>query len=615
MESIYLNKTCAILNISGGTFIGSPYTTALINTTTLTASPSEVNISGGTFIGAQSWASNDNASIWNFSGTCVFKEPAPVVYLLDLTPQQTKYSDVRAIWGKNNAGRLWNKSDIDSVTSEILLDSAGQPKAPTRATAGQFNFSGGTFTITYAEGIRLINAAGPDINISGGTFNIGAEGIAMADGDMISYVNITGGTFNGSGYGYILGYTGSVTSTGMAGQHGKLDISGGTFNTTESSVALRFGCGYGRRVNIDDAYVRISGGTFHSEGINLVYVNGASGEMLITGGTFDGTCPRLIILASYKGYVNIFGGTYYLSALADDKEAGRTDAIIQMLTSNDSILNVRGGTYINDRKGASQLVLISSKTAKIYMAGGKFLTRYEIPNFLERDLGHGSMPFNATTVTHETIEGVEYFGATIHAGNSDYSPQLQTDVTIRVTPDSPGIRFTTVMDKWKIDGITSAGGTVIGYGTLIMPQEYALQLTSFEDVHGQLNAMAQTAGVAASKVFADVAASQGISTDTDGNVTFRAALVGITDNNKGYGAVSYVKATVGGQTVYYYSGINTASNIVTLKSVAMRELDDISDRPTELNGGQYVYKYGSINDDGYSRYTGDEQRLMRRLAQ
>ena len=56
------------------------------------------------------------------------------------------------------------------------------------------------------------------------------------------------------------------------------------------------------------------------------------------------------------------------------------------------------------------------------------------------------------------------------------------------------------------------------------------------------------------------------------------------------------------------------SNLATLKTVVLRELFDVNDKSEIVDYGKYVYKYGSINDDGFSRFTQAEQNFMRRLV-
>lgn len=629
-----LDGTPAELNITGGTFIGSFYTYSLIRATSADAAApvSEINISSGTFTGGQAWLRTENATIWNISGDCQFSEPGRTIKKLDkISGKREDYTETRGFWATMESGRYYAVEDLEEDNEDenyvntigyIKLGLDGQPVAPSaRSRAGAFNISGGTFTTTYQEYVVMFQGSGADINISGGTFNIGFHGINLENGRQVSYVCISGGTFNGSGNGSIINYAATTSKEGQetdeaylnarrCGQHGGVEITGGTFNTTDKSVAVYFNNQFQPR-NIDEVYVRISGGTFTSSGVYLVNVESAQGEVTISGGTFQGSAKRLINLGSYNAQVNITGGTFRLSAVLEGQSVERTDAILRLMSTTPSKLSITGGTFINDREGASQLILINSKPAQMVVVGGEYMSRYEIPNFLDRDLGHGNMPFSTDTTLKKTVDGVEYYCATIHSPSNIFAPVLATDVTIRINRDTPGIRFTSYMSAEKIAAL---GETNCSYGTLIAPKEYIMQITDFSDVHGQLKAISQTAGVAESKVFADVVADAGIKTDESGNVTFTAALIGITDKNKAYGAVSYVKVTDGDNTVYYYSGINMASNIATLSSVAMRELNDVNDRAAEFNNRQYVYKYGSINNDGFSRYTTEEQQFLRTLA-
>jgi len=606
-DMFYLDSTPVRLNISGGVFIGSPYTYSLVETRPAGSStPSYVNISGGTFTGTQCWMRTSNASVWTISGDCDFSKPGPQTYKLNLAEDKGDLTDLRMVWAHNGSGR------------SFTVDESGAVTGYDRSAAGVFNFNGGTFTVGLNENARLINAAGADFNVKGGTFTCcDLSGFQMSDGDMISYVRISGGTFNGIGSGEIINYGGNKTTSGKTNQHGLLEISGGTFNAGNSSTAVYCACSYGTRTTVGrnrDGYVTISGGTFTGGTTALLRLtNDCLPDITVSGGTFNSTSSHLVNTSSYKGEFCISGGTFRLMT-AEGKSAGRTDSIVYIKGTGDPTLILAGGTFINDREGVERLVLVDTRPATVIITGGTYLSRYTLSYFVEHVLGHGNMPFKSSTVKRKTVDGTEYYAGIVYTASGDNAPRLETDVTVRVDPNTPGIRFTSCVSHDKIAALLSSGAMNITYGTLIAPQEYILQLTNCNDVHGQLRAMAQQAGVAESRVFADVVARDGVTTDAEGNVTFRAALVGIKNVSRGYGAVSYVKATVKGATVYYYSCVNLCSNVVTLKAAVAHELLDVSERVVEIGRGRYVYKYGSVNDDGYSRYTQEEQNRMRRMV-
>ena len=625
-DVFYINNCAVHLDISGGTYIGSPYTNSLIETAPQNAANlAEVNITGGSFIGSRAWIRTYNASVWNVGGTSEFSDPAPKTFELDLgqyDQQQGKLTDVNPIMLQSYSGRTF-KLDADAQGKADVKD--GTVVSYNRATAGRLNITGGTFNVATGNPC-WIYASGADVYISGGTFNIGCRGIQMNDTNMISYVYVSGGTFNASGNFELFYYSGSngyksesaSEQSVKYAQRGLLEITGGTFNTSGKCTAIRYDAAFAKRATVGDlydGYVHITGGTFRSEGIYLINLqSGMAGELLITDGTFEGTASRLISMAGYKGPFTIAGGTFRLSALAEGVTPSPTDAILYIkTTSSNPVLNIEDGTFINEREGSGRLILFDSKTATLNLLGGKFMTRYATGSYLERYMNHNNMPVNPDLGTKETIEGVEYNVATVHAPSNVNAPTMEADVTIRLNQDTPGIRFTSYMSQEKIAALRDAGATALSYGTLIAPREYLMQITDFTDVHGQLKAIAAAAGVAESKVFADVAAAAGTETDIDGNVTFRAALVNISDVNKGYGAISYVKVTFADGDVYYYSGFNVASNLATLKTVVLRELLDVNDKSEIVDYGKYVYKYGSINDDGFSRFTQAEQNFMRRL--
>ena len=650
-DIFYVNNSVVHLDISGGTYIGSPYTQSLIETAPQNATYiAEINITGGSFIGSRAWIRTYNASVWNIGGTSDFSKPAPQTFALDLGQYDMMNGvmmDVSPIMLHPGSGRTFKldaasqgkatKNVLDengNVVYETDADGNRVPKTETakdgtvvsynREAAGRLNITGGTFTVEKG-GTCLVGAAGADIYITGGTFNIGCRGFRMRDDNMISYVYVSGGTFNGSGNYEMFYYSGSngyksESEQGVKyGQRGLLEITGGTFNTTGKCTAISYEAAFAKRPTVGDlydGYIHISNGTFISNGVYLIHLtSGMAGELLISGGTFEGTAPRLIALAGYKGPFTITGGTFRLSALAAGATPSPTDAIIYIkTTSSTPVLNIQNGTFINDREGADRLILFDSKTATLNLIGGKFMTRYDAGSYVERHMNHNNMHVNPDLGTKETVEGVEYDVAMVYAPSNVNAPTMEADVTIRLNSDTPGIRFTSYMSVEKIAALRAAGATALAYGTLIAPREYLMQITDFTDVHGQLKAIAAAAGVAESKVFADVAASAGTEMDIDGNVTFRAALVNISDVNKGYGAISYVKVTSADGDAYYYSGFNVGSNLATLKTVVVRELLDVNDKSEIVDYGKYVYKYGSINDDGFSRFTQAEQNFMRRLV-
>lgn len=663
-DVFYINNSKVHLDIAGGTYIGSPYTYSLVEMAPAAATNfAEVNISGGAFRGGQSWIRMWNASVCNISGTGEFSNPAPRTYPLDLgaydisqgvmtsvdpialhpgsgrnfvldaASQKKQYRNVldeagRPVYELNEDGTVkTDESGNPVIKQELAKD--GTVISYGRAGAGQLNITGGTVNLTNGA-TYWIWAAGADVNISGGTFNIGCRGIKMDDTNSVSYVYITGGTFNGSGnfqliyYSASNGYKSESSSEQSVkyNQYGLVEISGGTFVTTEKCTALYYNCSLPKRPTVGglyDGYVRITGGTFRSEGIYLINVpSSMKGEFVIENGTFEGTASRLVMLSGYKGQFSIKGGAFHLSAVPEGKRVTPTDTIIYLkTTARETVLNIEDGTFINEREGAGRLIMFDSKTATLNLAGGKFMSRSTLENYLERYMNHGNMPANPELEEKETVEGVEYSVAYVHAPSGAYAPVMNADIGVRIDNETPGIRFTSYVSHEKLAALSAAGGTDVAYGTLIVPREYLLQITDFTDVIGQLKAIAAAAGVAESKVFADVAASAGLERDVDGNVTFRAALVGITNASKGYGAISYVKATVGGQTVYCYSGLNTASNISSLKAVVTRELHDTNDKPEEVDFGTYVYKYNSIYSTAeaqlYSRYTKPEQKYLKQL--
>ena len=105
------------------------------------------------------------------------------------------------------------------------------------------------------------------------------------------------------------------------------------------------------------------------------------------------------------------------------------------------------------------------------------------------------------------------------------------------------------------------------------------------------------------KAYENVVAKDGISTDADGNVRIRAALVGLRTENIGraMSAVSYISYVKNGTTVYVYGAYAESESSRSMSYVANAALNDVKSTAT----GLYKYEYNGK----YSPYT-DAQRAI-----
>ena len=183
------------------------------------------------------------------------------------------------------------------------------------------------------------------------------------------------------------------------------------------------------------------------------------------------------------------------------------------------------------------------------------------------------------------------------------APTMLDGASIRTTEGSNGLRFTSNVTSEQITAYNGIPATVVAgytFGTVIA-------LNSKIDANNFTKAALDAAGVSA---YADIAADEGITDNEDGSKTFRAALTGMTTDNKTveFAARSYVEFTLAtGDTVRVYSDF-TDENVRSMQEVAVAALGDTStDKNATMNGFTYQFE---VAEGKYSLYNKKEREVL-----
>lgn len=192
----------------------------------------------------------------------------------------------------------------------------------------------------------------------------------------------------------------------------------------------------------------------------------------------------------------------------------------------------------------------------------------------------GTLSFSA----NDSGELTPYYLEMSGAGNS-----------IRLTPDSTGIRFLTRINEKQYNTIAALQGVSLAQGTLIVPQQYLAALggsLTFE-------ALEETG-----KQYIDVKTSGFYS--SDGSTAIMAGSVANIFRNHyalDYVGQGYVTVTYTDSTSRTFYAKNATTKAVTVYSLADTAQKDRSATPSE----RYAYLTA---DDDYSPYTNDQHKIL-----
>ena len=373
--------------------------------------------------------------------------------------------------------------------------------------------------------------------------------------------------------------------------------------------------------NVTGRSVRIDGGSYTASGGNLVAASNATVE--VYGGVFRNQGPSNNFNFFGQAELKMYGGAIF----NDKADAG--SAVLNLnensfvtiydgyfcnngkgraLTTNGSAgeqkdISIYGGTFVVKGTGAAVRSDDSKRPVVVY--GGQFFNyanNWAVAG-QSRLKGGYVMAVKALadggSVTENTAARNEAGGYLmtdgLYARVADTAPTMLPGASARLVEGSNGIRFEATVSKATVDYVTGLKdeGTEIGYGTVICPT----------DLLAGISGMNMNALTVMGKAYENVVAKDGISTDADGNVRIRAALVDLKTENIGraMSAVSYISYVKNGTTVYVYGAYAESESSRSMSYVANAALNDVKSTAT----GLYKYEYNGK----YSPYT-DAQRAI-----
>ncbi len=494
----------------------------------------------------------------------------------------------------------------DPVFSEVSYAGEGaQDREPyavymtSNCLDGVINISGGTMSISNAA-VDLIYASVGTLNISGGSLN-GVYRVIDLSGGNPANVNISGGTLTAVREKVIYFATASSSKTIAA-----VTITGGTFVAAANNGEI----GYLSSAAPNLSFV-IKGGTFISESVRLFYLGkGSKIAFTIEGGEFSTTASRMFYVEQNETPMVIKGGTF---TLLENGEGKAENAIVYMAGREYAIVNVMGGTFFDERAGSNQVFYKQNEKGVINFSGSYTVYSKNAKPFTYLDTdneGMNSFKLPATQVTPAGKDSKYY--VCIAYQNAD-GPSMVGVPVLRANEGAMGLRFTSVVPATTVAKLSGKG--TVSYGTIIFPAEYISALDgNTTDVLAALKAYANANNLPESKVFVNIVADKGVSSDEAGNVTIRASLVNIKESNYGkdFMAISYAKATnKRGQSTYYYASFNTGF-YGNVSEAAEYAYNDIYEMAAQKEDGR-IYAYKFIEDEFlFSRFSAKQQNEMKK---
>ncbi len=616
------------INIGGGDFIAA---CVLRTMDVATGNAALVNITGGNFTtnakvstDAHMFANTSHGAIINISGG-VFKagiknqsivaiesargDKAAVAPTINISGGSF---ELGLSWIYLNAAGVINimphasgDASKDPVFSEVSYAGEGaQDREPyavymtSKCNEGVINISGGTMSIRNAA-VALIYASVGTLNISGGDIS-GVYRVVDLSSSTPANVNISGGTLTAVRE-RVFYWSTSASSTTTAA----VTITGGNFVAAANNGEI----GYLSSAAPNLSFV-IKGGTFTSESVRLFYLGkGTKIAFSIEGGEFSTAASRMFYVEQNETPMVIKGGTF---TLLDNGKGKAENAIVYMAGREYAIVNVMGGTFFDERAGSNQVFYKQNARGVINFGGSFTVYSKNAKSFTYFDTdyeGANSFKLPSTKVTPAGKEGEYYI---CKAYESADGPSMVGVPVLRANEGAMGLRFTSVVPATTVAKLSGKG--TVSYGTLIFPAEYVSALNGTTDVLGALKAYAQDNNLPESKVFVNIAADKGVSSDAAGNIIIRASLVNIKEANYGkdFMAISYAKTTnKRGQSTYYYASFNTGlyGNISEAAEYAYNDICEMAEQKED--GRIYAYKF--IEDEFlYSRFSAKQQNEMKK---
>ena len=330
----------------------------------------------------------------------------------------------------------------------------------------------------------------------------------------------------------------------------------------------------------------------------------------IVGGTY--ITNDLLLRAGSIATVNVYGGYF---------QTNSGYALMNVIEY--ATLNIYGGRFINNVPSTvndSWYSVLSLGTgadpidqAVINVYGGHFEAGEHLGQIF-RDLEGRALNLYAMTckgaqyiLTDGTpAEGIlmEYdFGTNTYSGRS---PVMYDGAQLRLVQTGKGtggIRFVTKIDKATMDyaKFMTKDDASIAYGTLIVPLDYLMD----ENGNWLVGDFSVASLEAAGLKYLNIVAKNGIIENADGSITLLASISEIKEQNydRKFAAIGYVKYDFNGMDQYLYSAFDPEDNARSLKEIASKALNDVS----ETQNATYRYE---IADGFYSRYTDEQRELL-----
>ena len=479
-----------------------------------------------------------------------------------------------------------------AYTGTVYVSAGTLESVDYRAFSGSMNteMSGGTVkALAFAFWLNGTASTG-SFKMTGGTIVAGERGVGSSVGAPIT---ISGGTIS----------TSSGTAIYVENTASLINISGGTFQHTAASTLVLLNIAGGSTLNISGGSFTANAPTATTSLLDLQAMSIAN----ITGGTFKNIDAKEITIRVIKSTLNIFAG-YFESA--DGGYFVRPDGGTADYAST---LNIYGGYFLMTSPSASAIVRVGvaasvNDVANIYGGtyhanGGVIFSTANDNATTKANLysyyAYGNRQYLFVSGSQSSANSIAYPDSSNRYAYNTLA--VEVGASLRLVQGSTGIRFTTTIPAGLISMIQSMGGTDISFGTVITPTDYLDGMTTF------LPETLKAAGLAV----LDIPAVNGIKTDDEGNVTLRAVMTNIKpgNRNRDFSAIAYIKYTVDGKTAVYYSNYRQIENSRAAADIAYAALKDHKDE----RGGSYLHEIDVNGEIKYSRYTSNQQALLKEL--
>ncbi len=582
----------AVWNIYGGTFTGNNYTYSILLANTASAGTQTVNILGGSFNMGIRWIyvtkptviTIDRGSYVNSEGVTVSTAPT--------------FNGLSSGVGSDMVSG--KKGDITAYGMYISNGAMG----------GNINIKYGTFKLPVTQNFTLLVPEGGDVTIHPGVVMETANRVIQITNAYKGCLTIKGGSFTSIDVGNLFYFTTTQAKYDANAYEGEIIIEGGTFTAAEASTIFHISS------SATQYKFTIKGGTFVSTDSRLFIADGMGTQFVIEGGEFSSTASRMIYIDNNVTPLVIKGGTF---TFLPKSGVNSDNAILYIVGKDAAALEVQGGTFIDQRSGSNQSFIKMNARAKVNFSGSFKLYVQELKDNFYYDYDDDSKSLAMTSYAPvEYLNDEPYyvcFG--FYTANA---PTMTTAPTLRAVLGAEGITYAASVSAEVAAALAELG--TVTYGTLIFPTEYmANGWQSGTDFLAELKAYALDNGKAEGSVYTIVTAVNGLVTEADGSLTFRASLINIKEANytRSITGIAFAKVTAAdGTETYYYATHASAGVSSDIRTLAKTALNDVNSKPVMQNGRVYCYaaimvqnrfsRYPSVFQDSLRKYLPENQR-------